>query len=313
MYEDNLICLDQIAHEFEKKYDLSDRYMINFKERLSKWLKNFKTYEEKNAFLKLLEKYEYFNRIRVRDAFYEMYKQCITNNLEIAETYILSMCKEREADSSLEYIGLIREMDRIYNLNFYNDTILYDISRIKHKNNVKNILFFDDICGTGGTVIKYIQKNEKLLIDKNVYLNFCVLTKCSLDKLNEFKKQYTFIKQINYFKLKGKSLDDDKILDENYRKKVENIENSLWNKGSKNILGYENSQLLITFFHNTPNNTISSFWYSKKFYSDQYKNTYGDQEWNSLFERYRPNKRQSNYKKNERKAKNRAIKARLYE
>lgn len=311
-YNLSLSYLDQTVQEFERKYGLSDVYMINFKEKLIKWLNNFKNNDEKIAFLKLLEKYEYYNKLRVRDAFYEMYKQCVKDDLEIAETCILSMCKDDEADSSLEYIGLIREMDRIYRLNFYNDTILYDISRIRGKNSITNILFFDDICGTGGTVIKYIKKNEKLLLNKNVYLNFCVLTKYALNRLNEFKKQYTFIREINFFELKEKSLDDDKVLNENYRKQVENIENSLWGNGSNNILGYKNSQLLITFFHNTPNNTISSFWYSEKFYNDQYKNVYGDQEWNSLFERYRPMKKQVIYSKRERKDKNRAIKARLY-
>ena len=113
-----------------------------------------------------------------------------------------------------------------------------------------------------------------------------------MKNLNEYcEKEKDFNIKINYYKLRRKSIDDDNVISEGEKMSVIRIEESLWGKGSDKILGYKDSQLLLTFFHNTPNNTISSFWFSNRFCKQGYANTYGEKRWNELFERYRPPKR----------------------
>ena len=104
-------------------------------------------------------------------------------------------------------------------------------------------------------------------------------------------RNFTFNIIINYYELRNKSIDDNSIICMDEKNSIIRIEESLWGKGNNQILGYKESQLLITFFHNTPNTTISSFWFSENFYNQDYKNFYGEKKWNELFGRYRPPKR----------------------
>ena len=60
------------------------------------------------------------------------------------------------------------------------------------------------------------------------------------------------------------------------------FEEGLWGKNSRNILGY--NELLIGFSHNTPNNTISSFWITEDILKNKYK-------WSPLFDRMTKNRR----------------------
>lgn len=286
---DYIVDMEEVIKNFENKYGKDDVYTEKFRDKFAKWITNFKTDEEKKIFLKLMKEYEYFNRKWFKEAFLKLYKQCLSQGIKLENSKILSMSKDNEADSSIEYFGLLRELDRSENLGFYSDTLIRDIKGIK---DAENVLFFDDISGSGGTVKKYLTRNSEYLKGKNVFVNVCIITSKALEDLTKYcKTEKSFKIIINYYELKNKSIDDNSIICINEKNSILRIEESLWGKGNNQILGYKDSQLLITFFHNTPNNTISSFWFSESFYNQAYKNFYGEKKWNELFGRYRPPKR----------------------
>ncbi|WP_430493555.1 phosphoribosyltransferase-like protein, partial [Paenibacillus ottowii] len=88
------------------------------------------------------------------------------------------------------------------------------------------------------------------------------------------------------------------FLNDSHRRLINDFEETIWGKGNQNIMGFRDSQLLVGFSHNIPNNTISSFWYHADFSGKR-------EEWNCLFKRYTQLKRN---KKNTRSKQNLSVK-----
>lgn len=150
---------------------------------------------------------------------------------------------------------------------------------------VKNIVFIDDVIGTGNTfrdfLIRTGIKTPRLIQNKNIYL----ISIYNLDKGLNYILQDLNNAKWNITPINTKTITDifsDKeiypsgkeVVSKKHKVIVEKYEKRL-NKdnGGKYILGYKKSGILLSFYYNTPNNTLSTFW--KRI----------DGEWNPLFPR----------------------------
>jgi hypothetical protein len=152
--------------------------------------------------------------------------------------------------------------------------------------------FIDDFCGSGTTVVKdgtskAVQQIKSLNDSIKIHYISLFATEGGLSKIKEevpydsvdgvfvLDSSYKcFDSASRYYKEKYPEIDqgftkDMCIL---YKKKLKRKNNKFYNP-----LGFNSSQLLIGFFHNTPNNTLPIFWHAER------------DNWAPIFKRYPKN------------------------
>jgi hypothetical protein len=159
-----------------------------------------------------------------------------------------------------------------------------DVS-IKMKNpHIKRYILLDDVCGSGTQAIQYSEDliSEIKAIDNSVEVYYFTLFS-TVEGMNNIRSNGDFDLVDCVFELD----DTFKCFSENARQFKDESElpvskdfaeefcRKYGNKligGDEHSLGYKNSQLLLGFAHNTPDNTIPIIWFEKS--------------WNPLFKRY---------------------------
>jgi hypothetical protein len=163
-------------------------------------------------------------------------------------------------------------------------------SHLKLKNpDLRRYVFIDDICGSGDTAIDYSKEilNDLLRLNPNAKVAYYCLfaTKKGLDKVRNkslFRKNCEAVYELDpsYRCLSNESrylkgaipIDINPIL---ARKIVEEYGQLL---DPEYACGYKDSQMLMGFHHNTPNNTLGIMWHDSAFG--------GSSQWYPIFKRY---------------------------
>ncbi|HWW40042.1 phosphoribosyltransferase-like protein [Pedobacter sp.] len=137
--------------------------------------------------------------------------------------------------------------------------------------NIKRYVFLDDLCGSGTQVKMYIEDLAKSIrvLNPNVELHYFVLfgSTDKLQKINELLPDvFDTTKAVMEYDQSFKCFDDQSrffltsqvTVDKSFAKRMcKFYGEKLY---SDFPLGFKNSQLLLGFFHNTPNNTLPIFW-----------------------------------------------------
>lgn len=275
----------------ENKCDSIEWFSRNY----SEWIKSI-SLENREIIYKLLSKFEFYGHTYVNKGLHELYCRFIEkyeiNNEETVYTYI------KKTDSSLnssvrylvEYISInnISEKNCLMDIRDINDGELEYI---------KNIVLIDDYSGSGESIIKYIEQYYKKFLKKNIFILLISMSEGAKDNiLNKFKaKDFNiYIEVINLEKKAFSKIDlneEEVVLK---RKEFEEISIQKGINKNEEIWGRNKTEALISFYNNTPNNTLGIFW----------KKTSLN---NPLFPRNEnsaPNWRKMKYKKKNRKLQN---------
>lgn len=271
-----------VIKEFIKKYGEEEYYLQNIETKFNDWLENTNEEELKKLLIQLFNEFRFFSRLEMKEIMKKQLKQTLLSHA-IEELIIFPLpSSDNKTNSSNELTMWIREIMREENISFYPETIETTIENLKNYSHISTFIFFDDISGSGGTVIKFLKKYKSYLLNKKVVIHLIVVTEEALNKINHFLKNepqlnVLIIKECKYTKfflnhptLKKK---DEELL--------RNFETEIWGKGSKQILGFNNGQLLLGFSHNIPNNTFSCVWYDSDFEGEK-------KIWSPLFKRIIP-------------------------
>ena len=276
--------------KFEKKY-------IEIKD----WLSNFEISEIEDA-LKILEntdyyKYEDFKNL-ISDLSEKIKKELLEKNL--SNVYFFGL-GEYSSDSGTNFLYEFQRAMKINNSYFPLLTI-EDFINGKSNSEIDAIVFVDDIIGSGNQALTFFKKNLSKISVPIYYISLFCLKK-GFENLNEnagFKKIFT-----------GKMISDeerffsDKInifQDDVEKERIMSICQKYGEKlYPKHPLGYDDSQLLIAFEYNTPNNTLPIIWSSTNNESSNIETI-----WHPIFER-RKIKVNNKTKSNEDKTSNRYI------
>lgn len=269
----------QIIRDFIEKYDNNEYYTKDIETKFLNWLDNTDNDEIKRILSKLFSEFRFFSKIEIKEILRNQLMGVIDSyGKENISIFPLSS-QNGKSNSSDEMTMLIREIIREYEIDLYQDTIHKDISQLDSEEEIETTVFFDDISGTGKTIIDFLKTHKEKLTNKNVVINLLAITeksKCDIE--NYLQTENSLKVQIIAANTYGKISNNHPELSENELLLLTNYEEVLWGKNHKNILGYMDSQLIIGFSHNIPNNTLSSFWYHNDFGKIK--------KWNTLFKRF---------------------------
>jgi len=285
------------------------------KNEIELWLSNFKSNtkekqdKERLHALYLLSQFMYFASTEMRVLLRSLYRDLIrypivetirkSNNdstntdlitseytIELKGTRFLAVGNPSESGSHLLYyfrqenslgIKLFINSHEIFKCDVNNNTVLED-------KNIKRYVFIDDFCGSGEQASKYSKKVVQLIKDIDVTIevwyfvlfanevgldvvrNETQFDKC--DAVFRLDETYKCFGDKSRYKPDNNKIDMDfaRTMTESYGKKMY----------PGDPLGYDDNQLLLGFFHNTPDNTLPVIWHD-------------DQEickWNPIFRRY---------------------------
>lgn len=271
-----------------------------YKSKIDEWLDNFHhtdlevDKEQKIHALYLLSLFMYFGSSQIRallkalfrDKFkYPIVETIRKNNTnttdltfiedefikELDQTRFLPIGNPSESGSHILYY--FRQENDLDKDLFINTHEIFDTNRSTGKNSLKNkkikrYIFIDDFCGTGHQAEEYSRDivDDMLKFEPNLEIHYLVLfatsegmdyirnrtkfvPKCVFELDNSFK---CFSVESRYFYIKFNNITKDfaEKFSKSYGKKILPL----------HPLGYNNSQLLIGFAHNVPDNTLPIIW-----------------------------------------------------
>lgn len=237
------------------------------------WIKNFKPSEIEYA-IKIMENIQYYDDNRIRGIIEDLSGKIQAVFGDALRDVLFFPLGNSSASSGSMYLYQYRKELRLSEDNFKQD----DFEKYLNRN--VNIVFFDDIIGSGNQATRFFNKNLKGKPAKCYYFSLLGL-----------QEGISYIKSNAEFQavVAGQILTDEEMaFSENsyvFTEKERDIIKPICEKyGSqlfkKHPLGYDNTQALIVFPHNTPNNTLPIIWAS----NDNETST-GEIQWRPLWNR----------------------------
>tara|TARA_B110001469_G_C9644185_1_gene324901 strand:+ start:1867 stop:2724 length:858 start_codon:yes stop_codon:yes gene_type:complete len=281
---------------------------------IDSWLDNFRTEPERIQALYLLSKFVYFGDRQIRQLLRAMYREKFKIPLiakirkdlsgitdltrinmlfqkELSKTRFIGMGAPSESGGHLLYhFRQENQLSKDWFINasdILSPAIKTKSGRLSFKDpSIERYIFIDDFCGSGDQALDYSVNTVEEMKSSNskveVYYLVLVGQESGLNRIrseSKFTKVEAIYELDNSFKCfhsesrvfrnppAGITLKDSQDTSLQYGKHIVNIEHAL---------GYKNSQLLMGFQHNTPDNTLPIIWHQ------------GDERfpWTPIFKRY---------------------------
>ena len=268
---DNYYCKVHSPNGFQTK----DCYIGKdvFSQHINEWLEICSDNTQRKYLLELLGEYLYFPQSRYNEEFQNIIDTLEEQTGNINEILFVTFTAKKGTASGGANVSAALIMATMGNS--VKENIITDVERatedlIDRINNYKYIVFIDDIIGSGKTLYSNVGNFiERFYFNEDV--TFFVVFLCGRikkinEKLKQLRKKYKKnFKSIALYPLK-RSLYENERKDKQQRIdniiKIERIieDNSDPNEKGEFFMGFEKNQLLVSFYYNTPNNTLSLFW-----------------------------------------------------
>ena len=265
-------------------------YFKDIDSKYEKWINNVVSEGEKDILNNLFCNLRFFSKVEMKSMLEIEIRKLKEKYKDLTGAVLVPLTPiDGRYNGSNELLSLVKEIDREEQFNGsrllpFRDSIINDI---KYAEDYKTLIFIDDISGTGGTVRKFINFHYEAMKNKKIIFLFLTVTQQAISEFKSLEREYNEADIEFIYCLELKKLSAINILSTEEYKRLYGIEERLWGKNNKNILGFEKSELLVHYSHNIPNNTVSSFWY----YSEK-----EPEKWNRLFARITaPNRKMQNY------------------
>ncbi|TQR36461.1 phosphoribosyltransferase-like protein [Brevibacillus brevis] len=256
--------------------------------KIENWIKHASE-EEKHVLIRLLKRYQYYSMVKVNSTFIELHRQFIQQFHDVLDQvqnaftntlFFPVFSKGGTRTSSVDMHGCYQRANDLSKHCFKLDfrSVIQEERIDLHS--IENFVFIDDIIGTGKTFVKFMKSLYTIYGD---YLNQKRIIYITLEGFQsgiDSIKQYASVHGINVniicSNIHIKAFTQNHIFQQEEvafsRQLIYDLELRI-NNGREDdyVLGYQQSEGLVSFYHNIPNNTLSCFWRGNQ------KN------WNALF------------------------------
>ena len=123
---------------------------------------------------------------------------------------------------------------------------------------IENIVFVDDFGGSGKTFKDYIMANKDIMRDKHIYYLVVHVMEKALKKIEELRIEAKLNISVLYGTCTPAAFERN-FQPAERRKDFKRLSVE-YGLPEKNVLGYKNTEALVAFYNNTPNNTLPIFW-----------------------------------------------------
>ncbi len=269
-------------------------------DQLERWLSNFKEEEHVYA-LFMLSQFMYFSNDAIRELLKRVYEDLFKRPIifsirksnadsvdwkaidakfqeELVKTKFLGLGNPSESGSHLLYY--FRQENDLKKDLFINAHEIFKFTQKGHEihteivDGIDRLVFIDDFCGSGDQATEYYEQFIDIIKKNKPDIKICYYslfaTEAGIDvvkKLGYYDVKSIFILDSSFVCFSGdsrhfKSKTVDRIDD--CKNQCETIAKHYGTQLSKKSpMGHKDCQLLMSFHHNTPNNTLPIFWSEK--------------------------------------------------
>lgn len=234
-----------------------DTRVTSFLDKIDSWINQFPD-EYHEYIYTLITNLKYYTKRIVNKTLYEIHQVIISKGVSENDT-VYSFIKSSDgiSNSSNDY------WTEYKNINNLNRNLCYeDLRSITDQQweYINNIVFIDDFVGTGCSFIKFMNKLGINFINKKIYIVSVHLMNEAEQLLNQYALDKGFtIELVSGFSQK-KAFSSNFFEDDSFVKgKIIEV-SSMVGISNNSYMGFKNSESLVSFFNNTPNNTLGIFW-----------------------------------------------------
>lgn len=272
------------------------------KNKIDDWLSNFKE-KERESLLFLLTQFIYFSKLQIDNMlvsiYRDFYKYVIVENYRLNNNdttdissinnhFNNSKSKSRfipignPSESSSSLLGEFRKTNSIKKDLFIERSELLNLTL----GDIEHFVFIDDICGSGHQAYnenkKYVSHIKNRFPHSKIHYYSLVGLEEGLEYLNK-NRDYDYLESVlrldktykcfssesRIFKNNEDSINQDDLKEICEYYGIQLYESILLrqrydvSQANHHKLGYNDSQLLIGFYHNTPDNTLPIIWYNE--------------------------------------------------
>ena len=242
---------------FLKKIKYNDDRIDYFEKNYDKWMDEIP--EEVRPIIELLLTYfDYYSHRRVNEYLEVLHEKILKEYNVQDEEALHTFLKKKDGNlnSSMEYFMDYR------NINLIDKGYCYDDIRCiapDEWGNIENIIIVDDCCGTGGSLKKFLANMNLDFRGKTIYYIVIHAMQLGKENLDIIAKKFNTKIELVAMNIREKAFSIEALGD--YKNTICEFSRS---KGlnEKYWLGIDESEALLAFYNNTPNNTIGLFWES---------------------------------------------------
>ncbi len=231
-----------------------DKKLKSVDERFDKWL-DMIPLDYRETVIVLLRNFEYFSSKTVNKHLEDLHQELIKNDdiTDLNTVYAYIKSSDGKSNSSNNYWYDYKKLNEIDEEFSYED--LEAIKEADWKN-VENVVFIDDFSGTGKSFIEELEKNKERYVGKNIFFITVGIMEEGFREIVEYgnKNRLKIIPIYSYSQDKAfrrNLFEDDLEAQGRIRALSEEI-----GIPERDHMGYGDSQTLIAFYQNTPNNTL---------------------------------------------------------
>lgn len=259
---------EKVFEQCFDRWDDTDYKIEYFMENYDEWFEQIPS-EIQNTVLELLSFFEYYSQSRINSYLHQLYFDLEKHKDYNEESTYYTPLKSKKgiANSSGDYLYSYRQIHNISKYRIIEDLKTYNETQKNKISKIQNIVIIDDYCGSGSSLRFFIEKNIEYLIGKKIFYMVTYIMEESISEIEKISKDNN-IKINIIFINKGVKAFENKL----FQSKKEE-QRKLLQKNSKKInipdslaLGWHNSESLVSFYNDTPNNTIGLFWFDSKNY-----------------------------------------------
>lgn len=250
--------IQSIVEGWQKNNEGFCKDQEKLKNKLKEWTRSADE-NETGILLRLFENSHYFSKRKVNNIFLNFYK-----TLKNKEYSIFTAIESQEIRHNSSHVYL-NEFALVSEVSEYSIIPVFSVLQASILNYIKQIVFIDDIIGSGKTVIDYFEIIKDRLKNKKVYIWVVCITEIAKVEVEKYANKNSLSITIRAERIEKKAFEKGYIFDldeaEQNELIIKNLEKKLWNgQQSEYVLGKNDSQCLLSFYNDTPNNTLSSFW-----------------------------------------------------
>ncbi len=223
--------------------------------------------------LLMLDHFDYYSHTDANTMLQQLHQKLLSEECE-EDNALYTYIKKKKGiiSSSVDYWGEYRTQNRI-NKNFCTDDI--DALPQQDWELIENIVIIDDCCGTGGSLEKFIKNSTKDFAGKTIYYLVLHALEDAQNTFAQIESKYAVIVKLIAINIRKKaSATICETAPEEVQQKISQASSELQIHESY-YLGKDNSEGLMAFYNNTPNNTIGLFWFEAENYLPIFPRDFG--------------------------------------
>ena len=248
----------EALNECIARWNADDKIVEQIKNTYSLWIKQMPE-NMGNIVKKLMRNFDYYSHDYVNRSLIDLNSMLQAREDVSFDNTVYAVLTKKEGNLNSGFVYVIEYQE----LNDISKDVIYpnfnDIIKVmEYVDDIKNIVLIDDFSGTGKTFLDFVKKYLEHLRNIHVYFLVVHIMENAFNKIRKFAESNGMNITVLYISCTSKAF--SKMEDLRDKKKEFICESANLGISRTYALGYNDSEALVAFYNNTPNNTFGVFW-----------------------------------------------------